>query len=82
MININRFRRFALATLFAVGVVLFTSTPVFAQSGGDVLETVFYSVDSEQSYQSFAENRGQISVVAPQIFEVDADGMVWGEVSS
>lgn len=79
----NRFfRALVLTTVFVTGAVLFSGTPALAQSDDAALETLFYSVDSERSYQSFAANRGQISAVGPQTFSVDADGMVWGEVSS
>lgn len=83
MTHTNRFfRALVLTTVLAVGVVLLPGHLSLAQSDDAAVETVFYSVDTESSYQSFAENRGQISVVGPQTFSVDEDGMVWGEVSN
>lgn len=76
------FPTLVLTSVLAVGALLLPRHSALAQSDDAALETVFYSVDSERSYQSFAEHREQMSVVAPQTFSVDADGMVWGEVRS
>lgn len=54
---------------------------VWAQSQDSALETIFYTVDAESSYESFSAHRDQVSAVGPQTFSVDGDGVVWGTVS-
>ena len=75
----NRLFQVLLATTLLVGFAL-AGRPAHAQSD-DGLETVFYTISSESSYESFEAHREQVSVVGPQTFEVDGDGMVWGDVS-
>ncbi len=43
-------------------------------------ETVFYMTNSEESFRSFRDHVDAISVVAPQVFSVEGDGVVWGRV--
>lgn len=50
--------------------------PVRAQRA----EHLFYYVDTEESFNSLKANISKISVVAPQAFSVDEDGIVWGAV--
>jgi spore germination protein YaaH len=78
-----RIRLFSVPRLLltaVLGALSLLSGPAVAQSG-DPIEAVFYTVATESSYQSFAAHREQVSVVAPQTFSVDGEGMVWGEVS-
>jgi len=73
-----------LRTLLVIAILtplLLAGLPAHAQSDSSGIEAVFYTVSSESSYQSFGSHRDQVSVVGPQTFEVDADGVVWGEVS-
>jgi spore germination protein YaaH len=74
------FRILLLATVLGGGLPFFTNV-VLAQSDDSGLQTVFYTVDSEHSYESFEAHRDHVSIVGPQTFSVDGDGMVWGEVS-
>ena len=44
------------------------------------LESLWYSVDREESTQSFLAHADQISIVAPQVFSIDTVGVIWGSV--
>ena len=44
------------------------------------VEHLFYYVDTEMSFKSFTENIEKISIVAPQVYSVDEDGIVWGQI--
>ena len=43
-------------------------------------EALWYSVENEQSVQSFLAHADRISVVAPQSYTMDSLGVVWGRV--
>jgi len=43
-------------------------------------ETLFYLTDSDDGFASFRDHLDAISIVGPQSFAVDSDGVVWGEV--
>jgi spore germination protein YaaH len=43
-------------------------------------ETLFYLTDSDAGFRSFRDHVDAISIVGPQSFSVDSDGVVWGEV--
>lgn len=43
-------------------------------------EHLFYAVDSEESFRSLKRNIEKISIVAPGLYSVDEDGIVWGSV--
>lgn len=43
-------------------------------------EHLFYYIDNETSFTSFKHNIEKISIVAPQAYSVDEDGIVWGAV--
>jgi spore germination protein len=43
-------------------------------------ETLFYLTDSDEGFASFRDHIDAISIVGPQAFAVDSDGVVWGEV--
>lgn len=62
-------------TLFSLVVVfLVTAYPQ------DNFERLFYYVDDKPSYQSFVSHAGEIDVVAPAVYSVDENGVVWGEI--
>ncbi len=43
-------------------------------------EKLFYYVDTESAFKSLEDHIAEISVIAPQSYKVDAQGVVWGEV--
>lgn len=45
-------------------------------------ENLFYYVNTEQCFEALTRNLDKISIVAPQAFSVDEDGIVWGSVDS
>ncbi|MEK6754584.1 MAG: glycosyl hydrolase family 18 protein [Bacteroidota bacterium] len=45
-------------------------------------ENLFYYVNNEQCFEALTKNIDKISIVAPQAFSVDEDGIVWGSVDS
>lgn len=57
-------------------IPLLASAPAWGQQA----ERLFYYVDNEQSFHSFQENVDRIDVVAPSAYQVDEDGIVWGEM--
>ncbi len=63
-----------LPALFAI--LVFTSPSIVAQK----VEHLFYYVDNKESFTSFKENIERISIIAPQAFSVDEDGIIWGAV--
>lgn len=44
------------------------------------IERLFYYSDNEQAWASLRTNIDRISIIAPQGYSVDAEGVVWGEV--
>ncbi len=50
-----------------------------AQGGGEAL---WYLTAREESVQSFLAHAEQISIVAPQTFSMDSNGVVWGSVDA
>ncbi|MGH7558450.1 MAG: glycosyl hydrolase family 18 protein, partial [Gemmatimonadota bacterium] len=44
------------------------------------VERLFYYVDREAAWKSLFEHIGEISIVAPAAYSVDASGVVWGAV--
>ncbi len=52
------------------------------QAGSQGMETVFYYVDREECFRSFQENIAHITIVAPQVYSMDGDGVIWGSVDS
>lgn len=53
------------------------ANPALAQQQ---LESLFYYIDDPTSYASLQKNIAHISIVAPAMYNVDEDGVVWGEV--
>jgi len=58
--------------------VLALAAPLAAQRG----ERLFYYVDREDSYNSLIAHIGSVDVLAPSVYNVDQDGVVWGELDS
>lgn len=69
----NRHIACRLAVIF-VGTL--ASTPVGAQQ----LESIWYSTPDERSTASFLAHAGQITIVAPQVFTLTAQGTIRGKV--
>src|SRR5450759_4270763 len=44
------------------------------------LEALWYSVSGEQSVQSFLAHADQISIVSPQVFSLDSNGIITGSI--
>ena len=44
------------------------------------LESLWYTVDSEESIQGFIRNADMVSIVAPQSYRMDEHGTHWGDV--
>ncbi len=57
--------------------LLLSATLLFAQQK---IESLFYYVDKEHSFESLKNHIKQISIIAPAVYNVDEDGVVWGEV--
>jgi spore germination protein YaaH len=62
--------------LYRVVLALVVPTQLCAQR----LEALWYSVDREESTQSFLAHADRISIVAPQVFTVDTLGVISGSV--
>jgi spore germination protein YaaH len=61
----------------ALTCLAFYVLPVFPQNK---IESLFYYVDREASFESLKNHIKQISVIAPSAYSVDEDGIVWGSV--
>ena len=64
------------STLALAALCALAPLPSHAQGA----EALWYSVDNEQSVQSFLAHADRISVVAPQSYTMDSLGVVWGRV--
>lgn len=64
--------------LYLLGLLPFL--PAAAETDLPLSENLFYLTDSEDSYESFEQNVDQISIVGPQVYKVNATGVVWGQV--
>ncbi|MEJ2185067.1 MAG: glycosyl hydrolase family 18 protein [Gemmatimonadota bacterium] len=71
--------RSAAATVLVLAAWLAAPTVAAAQTKTRA-ETLFYLTDSDDGFNSFRDHVDAISVVGPQSFAVDSDGVVWGEV--
>lgn len=47
-----------------------------------VSENLFYMIDSEDSFESFKKNIDQISIVAPQVYDLTKTGIIYGGVDA
>ncbi len=72
-------RRSALAATLLLATGMATPAILEAQKPARA-ETLFYLTDSDNGFASFRDHIDAISVVGPQAFSVDSDGVVWGEV--
>lgn len=59
-----------------LALAILAVSPLQAQRAG---ERLFYAVDTEESWESFRRNVSRIDVVAPDVYKVDGQGVVWGE---
>jgi spore germination protein YaaH len=66
-----------LCYLFAIGCICLYPFSSFTQTN---IESLFYYVDQEASFESFNKNIDKISILAPANYSVDEDGVVWGSV--
>jgi hypothetical protein len=41
-------------------------------------ETLFYMRNNEAAYESFRRNIEKLSIIGPQVYAVEGDGVVWG----
>ena len=64
----------------ALGLVLLLAPALVRAQGRP--EALWYLTGREESVQSFLAHADQISVVAPQTFSMDSNGIVWGGVDS
>ncbi len=61
-------------------LVLLVGVAVAAPLAAQDLERIFYYADGEAAFASFRANVERIDVVAPHAYQVDGDGIVWGEL--
>jgi spore germination protein YaaH len=64
---------------FLAGLIsfMFWATSGFPQNK---IESLFYYIDRESSFESLKNHIAQISIIAPVVYNVDEDGIVWGAV--
>ena len=62
--------------LLVAAAFLFCAALAFGQN----IETLFYAVDTEESFQDFKANIGMIDIVGPQSYRMDEFGTLWGSV--
>jgi spore germination protein len=67
-------RQSPLVVLLCLMVLIFQS--VQAQK----IETMFYTIDNEECFESFKANLSQIDIVGPQSYKIDRYGTLWGSV--
>ncbi|MFQ5605842.1 MAG: glycosyl hydrolase family 18 protein [bacterium] len=63
--------------IMCMGWISFGSNAVLPQNQ---IESLFYYVDRESSFESFKQHLSQIRIIAPVAYNVDEDGVVWGGV--
>jgi len=66
------------AAIFGCIVFIVAAASLQAQK----IETLFYTVDSEESFQSFKNNIASIDIVGPQTYKVDENGTLSGSIDS
>lgn len=64
--------------LALVAFILCSGIPTDAQSYHS--ENLFYLVGSTESYQSFIQHADQISIICPDVYQIDSVGVITGEV--
>jgi spore germination protein YaaH len=62
--------------IVSAAAVILLATVSFAQK----IETLFYTIDNEQCFQSFEANIRSIDIVGPQCYTMDEYGTMWGSV--
>lgn len=62
---------------FSISLICLFSLPLFSQNK---IESLFYYVDHESSFESLKSHIDRISIIAPVVYSVDEDGVVWGAV--
>ncbi len=65
--------------LLILAIAFYGLQPTVAIAQNHV-ERLFYYIDEERSLESLRANIGKIDVVAPGVYNVDEDGIVWGGV--
>ncbi|MGB9772590.1 MAG: glycosyl hydrolase family 18 protein [Bacteroidota bacterium] len=68
---------------FSTGIVLALVMCFVNQGNGQIstkVERLFYYVDTQGAFESLKEHINQITVIAPQSYKVDENGVVWGTV--
>ncbi len=69
--------------IYLVGAAIFAALccarPGFVQAGTK-LQRLFYYNDTESAYRDLKQHIDQIDILAPTAFNVDEEGVVWGEV--
>lgn len=64
---------------FQLLILIGTNTTIsFAQSYRS--ENLFYMVNSLGGYQSFVQHADEISIICPQVYQIDSGGVITGEV--
>ncbi len=53
---------------------------MIASSHAQQPEALYYSVNEEESFESFQRNLASIDIIGPQVFKVDANGIISGNV--
>lgn len=69
-------RKIRMITLISFITAAF-SVQIYSQNQ---IESLFYYVDDEASFESFKNNIDKITIIAPGTYSVDEDGVVWGSV--
>lgn len=59
-------------------IILLCSTSVLKAQYAS--ENLFYMIDSEDSFKSFKDNIDQVSIAAPQVFDLTETGIIYGGV--
>jgi spore germination protein YaaH len=66
--------------LAALALASFVCAIGVPRASAQAVEAIWYSVDREESTQSFLAHADRISIVAPQVFSIDSLGVIWGSV--
>ncbi len=74
----KKFKTYFPIEFFLLILIFVTANKNYAQSYHS--ENLFYMVGSAGSYQSFVEHADQISILCPQVYQIDSGGVITGEV--
>ncbi|MFQ5636398.1 MAG: glycosyl hydrolase family 18 protein [bacterium] len=61
-------------------IIYFVCYYPFSISAQNNIESLFYYINQQRSFESLQTNIGKISIIAPVAYNVDEDGVVWGGV--